>query len=480
MLCVLTVLAVTKPSTSNTSSDFSNIIINSSYQDGFSSSQIASEYWFSSDVPFEENSNFSSNILSYDNLLNSNDNLLSSSSNLVVSNGNLINSNNSITSSNISEPTKPNTTVKFKNMKAIWISYYELYFVGLSKNAAYQKVDKMLDKIKDFGLNTVICHVRGNSDSLYPSDYFPFTDYLTGTQGVDPGYDLFEYMVNAAHKRNLAIHAWINPYRVSNTSDDYNTLSDNNPAKIWKTDADSSNDRYVIPYNNKLYYNPAYPEVRKLVINGVREILEKYDVDGIQFDDYFYPTSDTTFDKYEYDNYCSTTPNPISLGDWRRANVNALVQNVYSAVHQYKDIVFGISPAADVNKNYSQYYADIEKWISTSGYIDYIAPQIYWGYDYPKDQYKFNNMLDKWMNLSRKNNIAIYIGLAGYKINEIDSTSDEWKTKNDILARQAKESFDKKTNGIMLFSYTSIFNDTTEQIFLEQRQYLKEYLKTVE
>lgn len=348
-------------------------------------------------------------------------------------------------------------------MKAVWFSYVELTFVGMSEDEFKTTVSDMFKKVKDARFNAVICQVRANCDAIYPSEYFPFSAAFTGTLGVAPNFDPLQIMVNTAHSFGLEFHAWINPYRISAKSKDYEALPDNSPVYKFLTDQDKYNDRNVLFTEEGMYLNPASSEARNLIVNGIDEILANYDLDGIQFDDYFYPTTDQEFDKVSYDEYKNTVATPLSLADWRRTNVNLLLAEVYKTVHSYEDIVFGVSPAADISsdntdKNYTQLYADIKLWCSTVGYIDYIAPQLYFGYEYPEKDFRFDTLLDKWCKLSRANGINLYIGLAAYKSGETDADSNEWIENNDILSRQIKDVKEKSTDGIFLYSYSYLFS----------------------
>lgn len=352
------------------------------------------------------------------------------------------------------------------DLKAVWISYYELSFKGKTEQQFKATIDGMFDKIKSIGLNAVVCHVRPNADSYYPSSYFPWSANLTGTQGYDPGYDPLEYMVKAAHSRGLQFHAWLNPYRVSSRSDNIELLAENHPARIWLSDNSTENDDWAIRCNGGIYFNPAIPEVQKLIIDGVREIIDNYNVDGIHLDDYFYPTTSEDFDKAAYQRYLDTVEGkPLSLADWRRANVNSLVQGIYRTVHEKQGICFGISPSAHISndrtdKNYNELYADIALWMSKSGFIDYIAPQLYFGFEYPNDNFKFDHLLNKWMNLSRQSEVKIYIGLPAYKIGTLDAGSDEWIKSDDIIKRQVEKVWQQKADGFIIYSYSGLVSDS--------------------
>ena len=359
---------------------------------------------------------------------------------------------------------------------AIWISFYELNFKNMNQTEFKNKVNTMFDNAVALKCDAVFVHVRPYADAFYRSSLFPMSSYVSGTQGVDPGYDPLKYMVTAAHDRGLEIHAWINPYRIAKSTDP-SLLADSNMAKKWLTDGNPDTNRNVLEAGGGLYYNPTKPEVRKLIIDGVREILDNYDVDGIHMDDYFYPTTDASFDQPEYDAYKAASPNnTLSRGDWRRANVSALVSGIYSVVKQYNGVVFGISPSYSISRdktdsNYNNQYADLTMWMKSDGYIDYITPQLYFGYDYPKAKCRFDYLLDLWLSIPRSNSVKLYIGLAAYKIGTSDNGSNEWQTVNDILSRQAKESYDKGCDGICIFSYSYITSNQNE-LFIKQRENL--------
>lgn len=345
-------------------------------------------------------------------------------------------------------------------MRAVWISYLELNFTGLNAEQSKQKVQSMFANAKDLGFNTVIVHARSHGDAYYKSSYFPYSSYITGTQGVDPGWDPLAYMVETAHSLGLKIQAWINPYRVSSASDDPMTLAENNKARQWLTDADTSNDDWAVKCKGGIYYNPAIPEVRRLIIDGIREIVQNYNVDGVHFDDYFYPTTDASFDTAAYARYASSG-GTLPLADWRRAQVNTLVSGVYQAVKNINsNMIFGISPAGNISNCYNSLYADVELWMSRAGYIDYICPQLYWGFEYPNAQFRFNNIADTWSNLKMHDGLKLYFGLAVYKSGTVDAGSDEWIKNNDIIKRQIEYSRTKNNcSGIILFSYNYVVSN---------------------
>lgn len=361
-------------------------------------------------------------------------------------------------------------------MRAVWISYYELDGRGKDRNQFAAMAGDMLDRVKALGLNTVVVHVRANSDAFYPSSYFPWSEYAAGTQGQDPGYDPLSILIEAAHARGLAFHAWLNPYRVSNKTGNVQDLAENNPARVYLTDGDPANDDWAVSWENGIYYNPGVVQTQKLILDGVREILDSYQVDGVHFDDYFYPTTDPAFDQKAYGSYKDQAGDrALSLGDWRRANVNGLMQAVYRLCDS-RGVPFGISPAAHVStdgsdQNYQELYADVALWMRSGGYAHYITPQLYFGFDYPKADYRFDALLQRWLSLPRSQNVRLYIGLPSYKIGTEDAGSAEWKEKTDVLSRQLTLLRQHKADGFMLYSYGSVvstaeLNQAQMQAFL--------------
>lgn len=386
------------------------------------------------------------------------------------------------TSSTPEPEPKPEPKPSFE--AAIWYSYIDFDFKEDNAATFKQKINKMFDDAVSIGADAVICQVRPFADALYYSSYFPMSSVLTGTQGKDPGYDALEYMVKAAHERGLQIHAWLNPYRITIGTTDITTLAQSHPARVWLEDDDPENDRNVLTWDKRLYFNPAVPEVQKLILDGVREIVQNYDVDGIHIDDYFYP-SDTPvgdgFDKPEYDGYVSKG-GQLSLGDWRRNNVSTLVQGMYRAVKSAdSSLLFGVSPSYHISKlgiddNYTLKYADLKKWMKNDGYIDYIVPQLYFGYKYPSDTIKYNYLLNLWMSMERTENVKIYIGLAAYKVGDpsADVGSGEWTTEDDILARQTLDAKQKGCDGVFVFAYSSLFSD--DELNIKQKENFKQAL----
>ncbi|MBR1810838.1 MAG: family 10 glycosylhydrolase [Clostridia bacterium] len=359
-----------------------------------------------------------------------------------------------------------------REMRGFWMTYAEigaLYQHG--ERGFYDTLLSNFQMLAKKGFNTVFFHARAFADAFYPSAIFPWSSYLTGTQGVAPGIDPLALAVSAAHACGLQLHAWINPYRVS-YNNDITALSDGNPAKQMR---DSGNDDMLLISDSGIYFDPSYPEVQRLILDGVREILAAYAVDGIHIDDYFYPTDVGTLDSAEYHAYIDNGGN-LSLGDWRRANVNSLVSGMYAAVKTARpDIPFGVSPGGIMDTNYNSYYADVEYWVKNTGYCDYIIPQIYFGF--LNKNYGFDPLFAAWTALCDGADVKLYIGLAMYKTGAEDSYAgsaagrEEWLQNSDVVARQIKIIRDNAVcSGFCLFSYTDLVGNQTNAIKAAEAQ----------
>lgn len=339
-----------------------------------------------------------------------------------------------------------------KEIRGVWVSYITLDMqnTDMSEESFKEKINNIINTTKNSGFNTLIMQVRPFSDALYKSDYYPWSHILTGTQGKNPGYDPLEIMCDMCHENGIYIHAWINPYRVS-TAQTPKNLSEDNPYAM-----DNS---LGFEQGDNIYLDPSNESARKLIINGVTEIAKNYSVDGIQFDDYFYPENSDAIDDIKFEKYKETEENPKSKKQWRKENVNELVKEVYNAVHKHsKNIEFGISPQGNINNN-DALGADIKTWCEKEGYIDYIAPQIYFSLDNPT--LTFEESLDEWLSLKLHNNLRIYVGLAGYK-GGTDEDEGTWLDNNDILQNEIEISKEKGVDGVILYSYESFSNKENE------------------
>lgn len=350
-------------------------------------------------------------------------------------------------------------------IKAIWITYYELseFTVDKSEDDFKSNISSVFKTLKEDGFNTVIVQVRPYADAFYKSEIFPVSEYFNSKQGGELVFDALEIMCDLAHKCDLRIEAWINPYRVSRDND-ITKLSDDNIAKKWYN-KDSDN---VVVLENGIYFNPAAKDVTKLIVSGVEEIIEGYNVDGIHFDDYFYPTDDEKFDESSYSKYIDNK-GEMSLDDWRRENVSNMIKEVYSAIKKYNSSIrFGVSPASNITKNYNELYADVERWVTEKGCIDYICPQIYFGF---RNVYQpFMRTVKMWKKLCEGSEVDLYIGVPLYKSSKVDEYAgadddarNEFVDNSDIISRQIKYIEKIETiKGYFVFSYSCLNNEECE------------------
>ncbi len=348
----------------------------------------------------------------------------------------------------------------------VWISYSEVN--SMLDGDFKVDFDAVVKNCQSLGINNIYIHVRAFGDSLYKSSFFPLNPKC---EKYD--FDILEYVTELCHKNGISVHAWINPYRISSSTQNIEEINPQSPAAVWLLDDDPNNDKNVC-FADGIYLNPAESEVRQLILDGVREILDNYDIDGIHYDDYFYPTQSEEFDKISYTEYAAETESPLCLADWRRINVDSLISGTYNAVkYKNSDVVFSVSPAADINKNYENLYADVAVWID-NGYIDAIIPQLYFGFEYPDDDFKFPNLLKDWKDICALNpDVRLNIGLAFYKAKPtLSADIPEWQENDDIIARQIEIiNEDNNLSGYVFFSYSSLFSD--EEEFKNQRESLK-------
>lgn len=345
-----------------------------------------------------------------------------------------------------------------EEMRGVWVSYMELSMENESsktQKAFEDKFTEIAQKCRESGFNTLIVQVRPFCDALYKSSYFPWSHILTGTQGENPQYDALQIMCDICKENNLKIHAWINPYRVS-SNETPKKLSDNNPY--------IKNSEIGIKTDNGIFLDPSNETAQQLISDGVKEIAENYDVDGIQFDDYFYPTEDESFDKKQYEAYIEKygKENSMSLDNWRMQNVNTLICKVYRTIKSVDSSVeFGISPQGNIGNN-DGLYADVKSWCICKGFADYICPQIYFSLENPA--LTFEDCLDSWTSLDFDENVKLYVGLGGYKAGNGEYDEETWLLSDSILA----DEYDilrnnKSVRGFMLYSYSCLEDDTAKK-----------------
>ena len=337
-------------------------------------------------------------------------------------------------------------------MRGVWVTYMTLDVEGeQDKERAFSdKIDTIIKDMTDGGFNTMIVQVRPFSDAIYRSVYYPWSHIISGTQGADPGFDPLRLICDKCAESGISVHAWINPYRVS---------TQNTPSKLSADNPYALDNSIGVELDSGIYFRPESEKARELITNGVIELIESYDVDGIQFDDYFYPTDWGDSDAQAYEEYKSSADSPLSLEDYRKENVSELIRSVYDAVHSSgKDAVFGIAPQGNLPNN-DILYADVRRWCTQSGFIDYICPQLYYSLDNPAQSYE--EALNDWLKLPRHDGLELYVGLGAYKAGT-DADEGTWLDNDDILKTEVEILRKEKCGGFLLFSYDSMKEKTCE------------------
>lgn len=353
-------------------------------------------------------------------------------------------------------------------IRGIYISYieYQKYFDNKNEEEIKLEIDKMINNIYDNKFNLIILHVRPFSDAIYDSNIYPYSYTVSGKEGLKK-LDILDYFIEKSHELDIQVHAWINPYRVRNTTDIKN-ISVENPCYKWL-----GTDRVKIIKDKGIFYNPSSNEVEELIVNGVEEIVKNYNVDGIHFDDYFYPSDD--IDNNNYQKYIDSGGN-LTLKEYRYNIINNMIKNVYYTIKSIdKKIIFSIAPDANINNNYNYNMADIFTWLNNNNYVDYIIPQVYYGFNNSNKPYV--RTLIEWNNYIKNDNTKLMPALAFYKIGNIDNYAgvgkNEWLNSKNIIANQIKVSrYMSKYSGFILFRYDSYFNDS-ENLSNEKKEFLK-------
>jgi len=347
-------------------------------------------------------------------------------------------------------------------MRAAWIAtVYNIDWPSKSDlKAAEQQAEfkKLLDGLQQTGINTVIVQVRPTSDAIYPSKLVPWSNILTGVQGKNPGYDPLKFMIAETHRRGMKFEAWFNPFRIS---------MDDKVEKLVSTHPARQHPDWVVSHDGKLMFNPGVPAARAHIIEAIMEVVRGYEIDGVHLDDYFYPYGNNPFQDDE--TFAAFNPKKIAdKGNWRRDNVNQFVKELSASIKQAKpDVAFGISPfgiwrnkkedstGSDTNgmSSYDKLFADSRTWIR-NGWIDYIAPQLYWTMENPNARY--DKLVDWWIKETKGRGVKLYIGQAAYMVGE---NATDWATSDSLLKELKYNRERKDVAGSIFFSAKDILNN---------------------
>ncbi|WP_461491825.1 family 10 glycosylhydrolase [Pontibacter sp. HJ8] len=359
-----------------------------------------------------------------------------------------------------------------REFRGAWIaSYFGIDWPNKNHTPAQQRAAfiSIVEHHKATGKNALFIQVRSQCDALYPSELEPWSSDLTGLQGRAPStpWDPMEFMIEECHKRGIEFHAWINPYRaIAN----YANIGSFDPNHVAKTHPE-----WLLASGVQRILNPALPEVRDYVTTVIDDIVKRYDVDGIHFDDYFYPNAAFNDDA----NFLNDPRGFTDRGDWRRDNVNLLIRQVSESIKTAKPWVkFGISPsgiyrnstnpaigsATSGLQHYVSLYADSRKWLQ-EGWIDYLAPQVYWYMGQPGANY---SVLIPWWN-NNSYGRHIYIGMAGYKVND-PAQGTHWANPSQIPNQMRLNRAHANIQGQAIYN-TSSLRSTSKLGFRDSLRY---------
>ena len=329
---------------------------------------------------------------------------------------------------------------------------------GLDSKTQKEEAIQIIENAKKGNLNTIILQVRPQSDALYESKIEPWSYFLTGESGVPPSpyYDPLSFWIEECHKRGIKLHAWLNPYRASHPTN----KSINETSSINRY-----SDIALELKNGYWWYDPSLEQVKKLSLDVVRDIVSRYNVDGIHFDDYFYPYPSYN-DNEEFPDHISweNSKKSILINDrknWRRKSVNTFIKSVYKEIKKMKpEVLFGISPfgiwrpgnpksATTTFDQYDMLFADARKWIRR-GWADYFSPQLYW--TIANEKYSFPVMLDWWESNNKKNRYL----WPGIRLSNYKGEEQIMEVSNQIMIMR---SIVKKNPGIVFWSYNDLKNN---------------------
>lgn len=361
----------------------------------------------------------------------------------------------------MTKETKEETPVvkEEQEVRGVFISYIDYSNLKNKTKEEQEKIiTEMINNVYYFGLNSIILQVRPFSDAIYPSEIYQSSKVVSEKEGDPLELDILKYFIEESKKKNIEIYAWINPYRIRSEND----ISDISKESYYYKWLDTNN---IERSENGIYLNPASQEVLDYITSGLKELCENYDIKGIIYDDYFYPSDTIDLENYE------ETDKSITLKQYRINNINNLLEESYKTIKSVnKDIKFGISPAGNIENNLDKEYLDIE-YILKQEYLDLIIPQLYFGFNNSTKPYI--KTLEDWSNLN-VNNKDLYVALALYKTGKVDTYAgngeNEWLEETNIIKKQILISRNEKNyKGFYIFRYEHLFetfknNNLTKEI----------------
>ena len=342
---------------------------------------------------------------------------------------------------------------------------------------------KMIENIASYNINTIIFQVRPMSDAFYPSKLNPWSRFITGVEGQDPGFDVFAYVIETAKKYNIKVHAWMNPYRVSSASleqlgktkeEFLETLATNNFARLHP-------EHTIIDGAGKIILSPSHPEVIDFVTKSIIEVAENYDIEGVHIDDYFYPYAKIP-ETNEHEDYLKYRAcESQTLDDFRRMNVDIMIKNIHDELKNLfsktgKKVQFGISPFAIYRTHssiveggwecgsynskgalqcYSELYSDVYKWMKEH-WIDYVVPQIYFPFE--RQDVTYHDLTRWWSNIAKETDTILYIGTGLYQM----GSNEFWQNPDEIVNQLAFNQNFENIAGSIFFTYHDLVKGQNE------------------
>ncbi len=352
--------------------------------------------------------------------------------------------------------------LNFPGQRAVWLTYIDMAkLVADTPEEFEDNLSEVFDRVAELGLNTVYLHVRAFADAYYKSELFPPAEILPVGADGELLYDPLKTAVYLAHQRGLSLHAWINPLRCANRTG-MERLEGYEPYE-WFAEPDIYPEYISSPEDSPHYWlDPAVPEVREYIAAGVRELCG-YDIDGIHIDDYFYPTTDPSFDCQTY----TGSGTELTLANWRMENCTALVKLIHDTVKSCDpELLFGISPQGNVENNYQFMFADVRRWCSEPGFADYIVPQIYFSYSDPVCP--FEQTAEKWRELCSCGEVSLVCGLGLYKAGG-DTAEESFESEPGVIARQIGTALSEGYDGFALYSLGQLFAEESAR-FAQERE----------
>ncbi len=387
--------------------------------------------------------------------------------------------------SHITELKESEETITEHELRGIWVSQFDMHPIYRDGNKQRDKQDyenkvkTMVNNLKRDGFNAIFLQLRPNGDSMYESKFYPNSKYIAGTYGGDTEYDAVKIFLDIAKNNGFTVDAWINPFRLCREDE----LENHGKSILYDWYTEGLGKRIEMGDDGILYLDPSYKEATELIVSGAKEILEKYDFDGIHLDDYFYPTEFEFEDGTELQNSAYG-----DMGEFRRANINRTVKALYEAVHSFEGKRFGVAPAGNIYSLSSGWYVDIYKWLSEDGFVDYIMPQLYFGFE--NEHCPFEKVFSDWESALKNNGTKLYIGLSaakcalgseGFEDSYAGANGKyEWRDNKDILARSVGviES-SERAEGFCFFTYSSLYDPISGEVNPLTSEEMEAFLEVV-